>query len=82
MVESRYCWSCEDALAARLVNVLPSDKPQDAYQVADALKPELPEHLQQYMNRKIVKRCVMTILYNAMSFSNRDYIREALKGCI
>jgi DNA-directed RNA polymerase len=70
----------KDASAAKLVNVLPSEKPQDAYQVvADALKPRLPEHLQPMMNRKIVKRCVMTIPYNAKSLSNRDYIREALK---
>ena len=31
------------------------------------------------MDRKVVKRAVMTIPYNAKAFSNRDYIREALE---
>ena len=31
------------------------------------------------MNRKTVKRVVMTIPYNAKPHSNRGYIREALK---
>ena len=70
---------CRDKSTARLVNVLPSDRPQDAYKtVAEALKPRIKEHLRQYFNRKIVKRCVMTIPYNAKSHSNRDYIRKAL----
>jgi len=67
-----------DASTARLVNVLPSDKPQDAYKViAEAAKPHIPEHLQPYMDRKTTKRTVMTVPYNAKPFSNRQYIRDA-----
>ena len=31
------------------------------------------------MDRKVVKRVVMTVPYNAKPFSNRGYIRDALK---
>ena len=31
------------------------------------------------MDRKTVKRVVMTVPYNAKPFSNRGYIRDALK---
>ena len=31
------------------------------------------------MDRKVTKRTVMTVPYNAKPFSNRGYIREALK---
>ena len=69
-----------DASTAKLVNVLPSDKPQDAYKViAEEAKPHVPEHIQPYMDRKTTKRTVMTVPYNAKPFSNRGYIREALK---
>ena len=68
-----------DASTARLVNVLPSDKPQDAYKViAEAAKPHVPECIRPYMDRKTTKRTVMTVPYNAKPFSNRGYIREAL----
>ena len=69
-----------DASTAKLVNVLPSDRPQDAYKViAEQAKPHVPEHLRPYMDRKTTKRTVMTVPYNAKPFSNRGYIREALK---
>ena len=69
-----------DASTARLVNVLPSDAPQDAYKVvAEAAKPQCPASIQPYMDRKTVKRVVMTVPYNAKPFSNRGYIREALR---
>ena len=69
-----------DKKTAQLVNVLPADRPQDAYKiVADVAKPYCPIHIQQVMDRKIVKRTVMTIPYNAKPFSNRSYIRDALK---
>ena len=69
-----------DASTARLVNVLPSDTPQDAYKVvAELARPNCPEHLQQYIDRKTTKRVVMTVPYNAKPFSNRGYVREALK---
>ena len=69
-----------DASTAKLVNVLPSDKPQDAYKVvAEAAAPHVPATVRPHMDRKTVKRVVMTVPYNAKPFSNRGYIREALK---
>ena len=69
-----------DKRTAQLVNVLPSDRPQDAYQViAECAKPNIPHKLHSVWDRKSVKRTVMTIPYNAKPFSNRSYIREALK---
>ncbi len=69
-----------DRKTAQLVNVLPSERPQDAYKiVADIAKPNCPVHIQKVMDRKTVKRTVMTIPYNAKPFSNRSYIRDALK---
>jgi DNA-directed RNA polymerase len=68
-----------DKSTARLVNVLPGDKPQDAYKVvAETATPYCPESIQPYMDRKTVKRVVMTVPYNAKPFSNRGYIRDAL----
>ncbi len=68
-----------DASTAKLVNVLPSNRPQDAYKViADKAKPQVPVHIQPYMDRKTTKRTVMTVPYNAKPFSNRSYIKEAL----
>jgi len=68
-----------DKNTARLVNVLPGDRPQDAYKVvAETAAPHCPESIQPYMDRKTVKRVVMTVPYNAKPFSNRGYIREAL----
>jgi DNA-directed RNA polymerase len=69
-----------DASTARLVNVLPSDKPQDAYKVvAETATPHCPASIRPYMDRKTVKRVVMTVPYNAKPYSNRGYIRDALK---
>ena len=69
-----------DASTAALVNVLPSNKPQDAYKViADQAKPHVPECIRPHMDRKTTKRTVMTVPYNAKPYSNRGYIREALK---
>jgi DNA-directed RNA polymerase len=68
-----------DKKTAQLVNVLPSDRPQDAYKVvADVAKSDCPMHIQKVMDRKVVKRTVMTIPYNAKPYSNRSYIRDAL----
>ena len=70
----------KDKSTAELVNVTKSDKPQDAYKVvAELAKPNCPKPIQPYMDRKTVKRTVMTIPYNAKPFSNRSYIREALR---
>ena len=67
-----------DKSTASLVNVIPSEKPQDAYQViANKSKDNIPERLHPHWDRKKTKRCVMTIPYNAKPFSNRQYIRDA-----
>ena len=69
-----------DRKTAQLVNVLPSERPQDAYKVvAEAAKPNIPTTLHEVWDRKSVKRTVMTIPYNAKPFSNRSYIKDALK---
>ena len=69
-----------DKSTAQMVNVIGSNKPQDAYKViADKSKPHIPERLRANWDRKKCKRCVMTIPYNAKPYSNRTYIREALK---
>ena len=51
-----------DANTAKLVNVLPSSKPQDAYKVvAEAAKPHVPESIRPHMDRKVTKRTCLTI---------------------
>ena len=70
----------KDKSTAKLVNVLPSDKPQDAYKVvAEKSKPNIPDKLHPHWGRAECKRTVMTIPYNAKPFSNRTYIKDALK---
>ena len=62
------------------MNVLPGDVPQDAYRViAEASKDKIPASVRTVWDRKCTKRTVMTVPYNAKPFSNRGYIREALK---
>ena len=69
-----------DKSTARLVNVVPSEKPQDAYAVvAEVSCPYIPEKYRAVWDRKCVKRTVMTIPYNAKAFSNRSYIKAALE---
>ena len=69
-----------DKRTAQLVNVLPADRPQDAYKVvAEVSKWNIPDRLRDIWDRKCVKRVVMTIPYNAKPFSNRTYIRDALE---
>ena len=69
--------SCQDKSTVLLVNVLPSEKPQDAYKViAEEAKPHVPECIRPHMDRKTTKRTVMTSAYNAKPFSNRGYIRD------
>ena len=68
-----------DKNTADLVNVTKSNKPQDAYKVvADIAKPNCPDSVKDYMDRKTVKRVVMTLPYNSKFFSNKAYIKEAL----
>ena len=47
--------------------------------VAEIAKANCPKEYQYFMDRKVVKRTVMTVPYNAKPFSNRSYIRDALK---
>ena len=69
-----------DKKTAELVNVLPAERPQDAYKVvAEVSKWNIPDRLRNIWDRKCVKRTVMTIPYNAKPFSNRTYIRDALQ---
>lgn len=69
-----------DRSTAQLVNVVPGEKPMDAYKVvAEVAKTKLPENLAVLLDRKVTKRTVMTIPYNATKHSNRQYIRDALK---
>jgi len=70
-----------DRSTAELVNVLPGDKPSDAYKaVANKVNPQIPESWGIQLSRSHVKRVVMTIPYNAKTKSNRTYIREALQA--
>ena len=69
-----------DASTARLVNVSPSKEPQDAYKViAEESLHAIPDHIKPIWDRKCTKRSALTIPYNAKPFSNRQYIRDALK---
>ena len=69
-----------DKSTAELVNVLPADRPKDAYKVvAEVSKWNIPDRIRPVWDRKCVKRTVMTIPYNAKPFSNRTYIRDALE---
>ena len=69
-----------DKRTADLVNVTRSPMPQDAYKVvAMKSRGSIPKRLRQVWDRKCVKRVVMTIPYNAKPYSNRTYIRAALK---
>jgi DNA-directed RNA polymerase len=69
-----------DRAAASLVNVLPGEKPADAYAVvAKHAKPNCPISIQPFLDRKVVKRVVMTVPYNSRPYSNRSFIRDALK---
>ena len=69
-----------DKSTAALVNVTRSSRPQDAYKVvAMESRGEIPQRLRLEWDRKCVKRVVMTIPYNAKPYSNRSYIRDALK---
>jgi DNA-directed RNA polymerase len=72
-----------DANTARLVNVLPGEKPQDAYKAVAELANEtlksLGFHHLAKLARGDVKRVVMTIPYNATTWSNCGYLRDAIK---
>ena len=81
-----------DSNAARMVNVTPSDIKQDAYgevaeRAVEILKDELhhaidemgfDESVLAVLDRKVAKKVVMTLAYNASASSNTDDIKEAL----
>ena len=70
----------KDASTARMVNVIGGPKPRDAYAVIALHSMDaIPDRLKPHWDRKVTKRCVMTIPYNAKPFSNRSYIRDAFK---
>ena len=61
----------KDASTARLVNVLPSDRPQDAYKViAVEAEPHCPAVIRPHMDRKTTKRTVMTVPYNCLLYTS------------
>ena len=67
-----------DAGTAKLVNVLPSDRPQDAYKTVLEAMENIPPRLKPYCDRGTAKRSVMTIPYNATLQSSKDYIKDAI----
>lgn len=68
-----------DKTTAKLVNVVPSSEPQDAYKaVANASLSDVPIQWRQHIDRGVAKRLVMTIPYNAKFKSNWKYVKEAL----
>lgn len=70
-----------DSKAAKYVNVLPSERPQDGYKrVADAsLKYIEDATLHKYITRKVTKRPTMVLPYSGTRESARGYIKAALK---
>ena len=71
---------CRDAATACLVNVLPGERPADAYRtVAERAKQHIDEKWREHIDRGVAKRLVMTIPYNAKFKSNRTYVHKALQ---
>ena len=85
-----YSLMLRDSVAGKLVNLLPSDKPQDIYQlVADAVNEKLRVHAsedrpyaQQWLDygvkRSTTKRSIMTICYGSTRYSCTDFVIEDL----
>ena len=85
-----YSLMLRDSVAGKLVNLLPSDTPQDIYQlVADAVNEKLRVHAsedrpyaQQWLNygvkRSTTKRSIMTICYGSTRYSCTDFVIEDL----
>ena len=79
-----------DEKAGRLVNLLPSDKPQDIYQlvadtVTEKLKKDASENkpyaqlwLSYGIKRTTTKRSIMTICYGSTRYSCTDFVVEDL----
>ena len=69
-----------DKNTAKLVNVyLLINRKMLMQVVAATATPRCPNSIRLHMDRKTVKRVVMTVPYNAKPFSNRGYIKDALK---
>lgn len=85
-----YSLMLRDAKAGKLVNLLPTDKPQDIYQlVADAVieklkadanenKPYAQLWLDYGIKRSTTKRSIMTICYGSTRYSCTDFVIEDL----
>jgi DNA-directed RNA polymerase len=85
-----YSLMLRDEKAGALVNLLPSDKPQDIYQlVANSVTDKLKEHVkegkpyaQQWLDygvkRSTTKRSIMTICYGSTRYSCTDFVVEDL----
>ena len=85
-----YSLMLRDEQAGKLVNVVPSDTPQDIYQlVADSVNEKLREHAkedrpyaQQWLDygvkRSTTKRSIMTICYGSTRYSCTDFVVEDL----
>jgi len=83
-----YSLMLKDSKAGALVNVTPSDTPQDIYQlVADAVTEKLKEHAQEGkpyaqqwldygVKRSTTKRSIMTICYGSTRYSCTDFVVE------
>ncbi|GCE65722.1 DNA-directed RNA polymerase [cyanobiont of Ornithocercus magnificus] len=68
-----------DATAAQLVNILPGNKPADAYAaVAAVAAAEIPPAVRPHLDRSICKKPVMTLCYASTAYANRIQIKEAL----
>ena len=85
-----YSLMLRDSKAGKLVNLLPTDKPQDIYQlVADAVieklkldaaenKPYAQLWLDYGIKRSTTKRSIMTICYGSTRYSCTDFVIEDL----
>uniref|UniRef100_A0A8C9TYU4 DNA-directed RNA polymerase n=1 Tax=Scleropages formosus TaxID=113540 RepID=A0A8C9TYU4_SCLFO len=79
-----------DVIGATSVNLMPCDEPQDVYSVVaqqveefracDAEKGEkIAQVLQGFINRKVVKQTVMTVVYGVTRYGGRLQIEKRLK---
>ena len=85
-----YSLMLRDSVAGKLVNLLPTDTPQDIYQlVANAVNKKLKEHVtegnpyaQKWLvygvKRSTTKRSIMTICYGSTRYSCTDFVIEDL----
>lgn len=85
-----YSLMLRDEVAGRLVNLTPTDKPQDIYQlVADAVIEQLKDDaknnipyaqlwLDYGVKRSTTKRSIMTICYGSTRYSCTDFVIEDL----